>query len=355
LQTAATGEAQSDLQIRGAWPGWASGGQNFSGPQVTGTARLHNVRIPLHGTGTPAEVFSANVQLLADSVRVEKLNAKAANSVWAGSLEMARGCGAPGQCAIHFDLKSNHAVLDDLRTWVNPAKDRPWYRLLQASAAPLSFLGSVRASGRITMDRFDIRNFTANHVNGNLALANGDLSITELRADVLRGKYAGEWKTDFRRSPVLYSSSGNFRDVSLDDIAKMMKDEWIRGTANGTYQLAARGNSEEEFWQSVEGSIHFQAGEGELPHILLEDPGPLKFTDFSGIARVRAREIELRDATLDTAEGTFQVSGTTSSMRELQFKLLPQSAGSQGYSITGTLGQPHVSAISHAQQARLKR
>lgn len=355
LQTTATGEAQSDLQIRGVWPGWAGGGQNFSGPQVTGTARLHNVRIPLRGTDTPAEVLQGNVQLLADSVRVEKLTAKAANSVWAGSLEMARGCGAPGQCAIHFALKSNRAVLDDLRMWVNPAKDRPWYRVLQTSAAPPSFLGSVHASGRITVDRFEIRNFTANHVNGNLALANSDVSMTDLHADVLGGKYAGEWETDFRRNPAVSTSSGTLRAVSLSDIAQTMKDRWISGTASGTYQLTAKGASEAEFWQSAEATLHFQASNGSLPHVLLGDPEPLKFTDFSGVARLRAQEIEIKDATLDAGDGAFQLSGTASPMRELRFKLLPAAGGSRGYTITGTLAEPHVSSLLNTQQARLKR
>jgi hypothetical protein len=356
LHTNATGEAQSDLQIRGVWPGWSGGAQNFSGPQVTGTARLRNVRIPLRGTDAPAEVLSANVQLLVNTVRVEKLNAKAANSVWTGALEMARGCGTPAQCAIHFDLKSNQVALSDLSAWVNPGtKDRPWYRVLQASAAPPPFLASVHASGRILVDRFEIRNLTANHVNGNLAVANGDLSMTELRADVLGGKYAGEWETDFRRSPAVSTSSGNLRGVSLDDMAQMMKDAWINGTASGMYQLTAKGSSAAEFWQSVEATVHFQSRNGSLPHISLEDPEPLKFTEFSGTARARAREVEIKDANLEAAAGTFRLSGTTSPMRELQFKLLPAAGGSQGYAITGTLAQPHVSSLSHAEQARLKR
>lgn len=355
LHTNVTGEAQSDLQIRGVWPGWSGGAQNFSGPQVTGTARLRNVRIPLRGTDAPAEVSSANLQLLANAVRVQKLNAKTANSEWTGALEMARGCGTPAQCAIHFDLKSNQVVLSDLSAWVNPGtKDRPWYRVLQASAAPPSFLASVHASGRIIVDRFEIRNLTANHVTGSLALANGDLNVTELRADVLGGKFSGEWETDFRRSPAVSTSSGNLRGVSLDDIAQMMKDAWINGTASGTYQLTAKGSSAAEFWQSLEATLRFQSRNGSLPHISLEDPEPLKFAELSGIARVRARGIEIKEAILDTIDGTFQLSGTTSPMRELQFQLLP-AGGSQGYAITGTLAQPHVSSLSQAEQARLKR
>jgi AsmA family/AsmA-like C-terminal region len=356
LQTAATGDAQAELQIRGVWPDWTAGAQNFSGPQVTGTARLGNVRIPLRRAEAPAEILSANLQLLGTSVRVEKLNMKAANSAWTGSLEMARGCGTPAQCVIHFDLKSNQVALEDLSAWVNPGrKDRPWYRVLESNAAPPSFLASVRASGRIAVDRFEIRGLTATHVNGNLVLASGDFSLLDLRADVLGGKYAGEWKTDFRRSPAVSTSRGNLRDVALAELAQMMKDAWISGTASGTYEFAAEGNSEPEFWQSAEATLHFQGRHGELRHVSLEDAEPLNFADFSGLALLRARQIEVQEAILDTPSGVFQLNGVTSPTRELQFQLLPHAGGAEGYAIRGTLAEPHVSSRSHPEQARLKR
>ena len=356
LQTSATGEAQSDLQIRGVWPGWGAGPQSFSSPQVTGIAKLRNVRIVPRGMESPVEVSSADVKLLADSVHVEKLNAKAANSTWAGSLEMARGCGNPPQCEIHFNLKANQVALGDLSAWVSPGeKDRPWYRMLQANAATPSFFATLHASGRIAADRLQIHGLGATHVSASLALARGDLKIADLRADVFGGKYTGEWETDFSRKPALSISRGNWRGVSLADIAQMMKDSWISGAASGGYQLKAKGSSEAEFWQSAECSLHFEARNGDLPHISLEDPEPLTFTDFSGLALLRAREIEVKDAKLDTPSGAFQVTGVTSPARELQFKLLPAAGGNEGFSIRGTLSAPHVSSLPHPEQARLKR
>ncbi len=89
---ATEGTAQVDLQIAGAWAGRSHGtASGFTGPQVTGTAKLRNVRIAVRGVGGPVEIASADMQLLPDGVRVGKLNAKAAGTLWTGSLEMPRG------------------------------------------------------------------------------------------------------------------------------------------------------------------------------------------------------------------------------------------------------------------------
>ncbi len=357
LQTTATGQVQqSDIQIRGFWPGWGSGPQSFSGPQITGTAKLRTARIAVRGTDTPAEVLSADVRLLPDTVKVEKLSAKVAGSVWTGSLDLPRGCGTPGQCEIHFNLRSNQAALGDLNSWFNPSpKPRPWYSMLQAGAATSSFFASLRASGRIAAEVFQIHGVTAKRVEAKVALDSGHLQITDLSADILGGTCRGEWATDFRAKPAISTGSGSVTGVSLADLAQIMKDPWISGTASGTYQLTANGASAAEFWQSAVGVVRFEARNGVLPHLSIDDPEPLKFEDFSGQARLQGREIEIKNATIDTAAGAFVLSGIASAKREIQFKLLPSASGSPGYAISGTLAEPHVSALSTAEQARLKR
>jgi len=357
LQTAATGDAQSDLQMRGSWPAWGGGSQNFSEPHVVGTIKLKNVRVPLRGTEAPAEVLSAEMQLLPDSVRVEKVSAKAANSAWTGSLEMPRGCGTPAQCTIHFNIKTNQVALADLNAWARPRpKERPWYRVLESNAAPPSFFSSLRALGRITAERLLIHNLAATHVAANVSLNNGSLKLADLSADFLGGKYRGDWQTDFHVKPEISSGSGTFSGVSLAYLAQGMKDPWIAGTASGTYELTSKAASAADFWQAAEGSLRFQARNGTLLHISLEDQRPLTFASFSGVARLRAREIEIKDATLDGNDGTFQVSGTASNKRELQMKLARRVNGPpQTFAISGTLADPHVLLLSNPEQARLKR
>lgn len=355
LQTNATGDAQSELQIQGAWPGWGTGPESLTGPQVTGNSKLRNIRITLRGTEAPLEIVSADLRLLADAVRVEKLSAKAANSLWTGSVEMPRGCSAPADCEIHFNLKSNQAVISDLAAWANPApKSRPWYRVLEVSSVTPSFLAGVRASGKIAAEHLQIHGLSATHVTARLALNHGDLSITELDANLLGGTYRGRCETDFHIRPPLSTCSGNVQGVSLTDLAQMTKVSWISGTANGMFQLTAKGISASELWETADGTMRFEAHDGDLPHLLLEDPEPLRFTDFSGQVHLHAKEIEIKDAKLESPEGVFLLSGVESAARELRFKLL-RGGTTQGFAISGTLADPRVSALPNAEQARLKQ
>ena len=95
-----------DLQIAGSWAGYISGNSSrFSLPQVNGSVQLHNVRATLRGVNGPIEISSAELQLLPDEVRVEKLRAQAGGADWTGSVGLPRGCGMPGACLVRFDLE----------------------------------------------------------------------------------------------------------------------------------------------------------------------------------------------------------------------------------------------------------
>ena len=359
LQSTAEGTAQVDLQIAGSWagrsPGTASG---FTGPQVTGTAKLRNVRVTVRGVGGPVEITSADMQLLADEVRVGKLNAKAGDTLWTGSLEMARGCGTPGACQVHFVLNANQIALSELGQWVSPSpKERPWYRVLESSAqAGPSFLASVRASGQVSTDRLQVQSLAAARVSAKVSLDSGKLQISELHADFLGGKHLGEWQADFSVRPSICKGSGSLAGVSLGRLADVMKDEGIAGSANASYEV--KGSCTAEFWQSAEGALQFDTRDGTLPHVALaEDAEPFKFSHFAGQARLHAGKIEMKDAKLDSADGKFQLSGTASLKGELDLRLArtPSGVAGPGYTISGTLAEPRVIRVSSPEtQARLK-
>ncbi len=359
LQSTAEGAAQVDLQVVGAWAGPGNGSASgFPGPQVTGTAKLRNVRVAVRGAGGPVEISSADMQLLPDLVRVEKLNAKAAEASWAGSLEMPRGCGTPGACEVHFNLKANQIELSEASEWVSPRpKDRPWYRVLESSAqAGTPFLQSVRALGRVTADRVLEKQFEMTHVSANVQLDRGKLQISELNADFMGGKHRGEWRADFKAKPAVCSGNGSLSGISLGRVADAMKDPWIAGTATGSYEV--KGTCAGNFWTSAEGTVQFDIADGTLPHVsLVEDVGPLKIARFSGKAHLGGGALEVKDAKLDSASGKFLVSGTASLKRELDVKLarVPPGASGAGYTITGTLTEPQVVPMAGAEtQAKLK-
>jgi len=358
-RAAADGSAQVDLQIAGWWAKWGAGtASGFPGPQVTGTAKLHNVRFGIRGAAAPVEILSADMQLASDEARITKLNAKAAGSSWTGSLELPRGCAAPGACEIRFGLNANQIAASALREWISPRpRERPWYRVLQSSppAAP-SFLAIVRAAGYLTADRLQVSNLTATHVAADLSLDGGKLKIQDLNADMLGGRQRGVWQADFSVKLAVFSGSGSLTGIVLGQLADTMKDAPITGTLSGDYQISGTGSSGAEFWHSAEGTLQFEIREGALPHVSLsEDEGPLRIARLSGQARLHGGKIEMKDARLDSPSGRFQLSGTASLKRELNLKLARTASGTPpGYSITGTLAAPHVVPLPGTEQARLK-
>ena len=364
LAVSAEGTAQVDLQIDGSWSGPAATlGSGPSQPQVTGTAKLHNVRTEVRGMEGPVEISSAELQLLPEEVRVARLTATAAHTVWTGSLQLPRGCGTPGTCMVRFSLNTNEIALSELSRWVNPRpKNQPWYQALTSSAQTRpSLLGSLHAAGKVTASRLMIRNVAATHVSADMNLENGKLRISGLRGDLLGGEHRGDWDADFSVKPATYSGSGTFTGISLGRVAETMKDKWIAGTATGIYKVTAAGTSGPEFWKSADGILEFDMREGALPHIsLFSEAGALRVDRFKGNARLRDGKFEIKEGRLDSSLGMFAVNGTASLQRELDLKLtrgpmLSVASRAHGYTITGTVAEPQVLQITNPEtQARLK-
>jgi hypothetical protein len=359
LQSSSDGLAQIDLRIAGSWAGSRDGSASgFSAPQVTGSAKLRNLRIPVRSGGDAIEVTSADMQLLPDEVRVEKLNAHAGGTWWTGSLAMPRGCGAPGACEVHFILNADQISFGELREWASPSpEERPWYRVLGPNAkGGSSFLANVRASGRVTADRLQIQNLDASGVSGKVSLDSGKLEISELTGNFLGGQHRGQWQADFSVKSSVCKGSGSLTGISLADVADAMKDGWIEGTASASYEVKAP--CMEDFWRSADGTLRFDMKDGALPHLFLTEEGnPLKVRRFAGQARLNAGKIEIDDAQMDSADGKFQVSGTATLKGELDLKLAnaTSSPATAAYKITGTLESPHVnSSPSSETQAQLK-
>ena len=357
LSTTAEGTAQIDLQIAGSWTGESNGtAAGFAGPQITGSAKLRNVRVALRGAGGPIEILAAEMQLAPDAVRIGKLSAKTAGTAWTGSLEMPRGCSSPENCAVRFVLNTSHVSLSELRQWVSPAKQRPWYRVLESnSAGASSLLASLHASGRITADHLQISDLDASHVSAKAVLASGKLQLSDLEADFLGGKHRGEWQADFSLKPAVCSGRGSINQLSLTNLAAAMKDPWIAGTAKASYEV--KGPCPAEFWQKAEGTLQVDMTDGVLPHVLLgEDPGPFKVTRLLGDGRLRAGQIEVSAARVDSPGEKYLLSGTASLTREVDFRLarISNSFASPGYEITGTLSDPKVTPLARVEQARLK-
>ena len=323
LQSSTEGSAQLDLQIAGVWAGMISGSP--SAPQVSGAAKLRNVRVAVRGADGPVDISSADLRLSSDSVRIERLVASAAGASWTGSLALPRGCGTPDACQAYFNLNATPLTLSALNEWTNPhPKERAWYQVLASSATSgPSFLGSLRASGRLTADWLQLKNFAATHVSANVTLDRGKVEITDLAADFLGGKHRGEWQADFTRKPGICSGSGTMTGLALAQLAQtpaeQKNDPWIAGTAKSSYEV--KGECPAEFWSSAEGKLVFDLRDGTLPHISLgENDEPLKINRLSGQALLHDGRLETKDALLESTRGKFKLSGTASLNRGAGFE-----------------------------------
>jgi hypothetical protein len=358
------GAAQLDLLVAGSWAGNVSDtSSGFPLPEVTGSTQLRNVRVMVRGLNGPIDISSAELRLVHDEARVEKLSAKAADAHWTGSVALPRGCGMPGACLIRFNLNTDDLGLSELSGWLGAQpSQRRWYQVLtSAEPATPDFLKNLRASGKVSAGRLRIHDLVAERVSASLDLDHEKLKISDLRADLLGGKHRGDWQADFTEDAPTYSGSGTLTGISSQQIADAMHDPWISGTASGTYQLTASGVNSDAFWESAAGELQFDLREGSLSHIsLASDEEPLHIALWQGRAQLRAGIIEIGKGKLVSPLGAYDVSGTVSLGRVLDLRLTrgadmkPAGAGSLVYSITGTLAEPRVALTTPETQAQLK-
>jgi hypothetical protein len=324
-----------DLQIAGAWPG-------FTLPKAMGRAQLHSVRAHVRGLNAPLEIVSANLILAPETIQVASLTALLAGGMWHGSLTVPRQCTSPETCPVDFDLHVDQIASDDWNRLLNPAfGKRPWYRFLSSTSSPNPFLSSLHAAGKITANQVAIHNLVADRVSANIQLDSGILRISDLRGDVLGGKHSGQWQADFTSDPPVYSGSGSLDQINLGQVGGVMHEDWITGTATLSYEAKTSGLDATDLLSSAEATLRIDAHDTVLPRITLTNGSvPLYLNHFQGRAILRDGQFEIQQGKLETPASIYQVSGTASLDRTLDIKLLRDPA--HIFSITGTLGVPHV-------------
>jgi hypothetical protein len=337
-QPPAEGLAKVDLQIAGGWLG-------FAAPRATGKAQLHSIRAEVRGLNAPLEITSANLLLTPNQIEVQNLTASIAGTSWRGSLALPRQCAAPESCPVHFDLHADEIATDRLNQLVNPhVREQPWYRFLSSPATGVPYLLTVHAMGKLTANRVVVRKLVGSRVSANVELNKGKLRLSDLRADVLDGKHIGEWEADFTAKAPAYSGSGTLQRIALDHLSEAMNDDWITGWATTTYRVKTSGMDAGELFASATSTLWVDARDGLLRHVALaEGNAPLQMHRLAARMFLRDGKFEIQDGKLETPAGSYQLSGTASLTRILDLKLTRE--GAPGFNITGTLTEPHVSAI----------
>ena len=234
-----------------------------------------------------------------------------------------------------------------------PGKE-PWYRFLSSPAQPKPYLASLHAIGKLTANRVVIHNLVANRVSAEVEIEQGRLQLSNLRAEVLGGRHTGDWQLDFTVNPPTYRGNGSLEKIALGQIAEAMHDGWITGTANVEYRADTAGWTKAELLSNADAGFQVEARDGSLPHLTLAgESGPLRVNRFAGRLQLRAGNFEVEQGKLQTPGGIYQVSGTASPGRVLDFKLARE--GTRGFNITGTVDQPRVAvSMTPETQAALK-
>jgi hypothetical protein len=256
---------------------------------------------------------------------------------------------------VHFDLHADEIATDRLNQLINPhVRKQPWYGFLSSSAAGVPYLLTVHATGKLTANHVVVRKLVGSRVSADVELNKGKLRVSDLHGDVLGGKHVGEWEADFTAKPPEYSGSGTLERVSLDQLSASMNDDWITGSATASYRVKTSGLDATGLFASAVSTLKLEARDGLLSHIALtEGTGPLQMQRLTTQLSLHDGKFEVEEGKLETSAGIFQVSGTASLTRVLNLKLTRE--GAPGFTVTGTLTEPHVSPIvSPETQAELK-
>ena len=378
---AAEGAAKLDVSVSGPWQGFA--------PLTTlGTAQLRNVRVEMRGLNTPIEIGSATMSLAPDAVRVEKLSARLGSTHWSGAVTVPRPCAVP-PCVFQFDLTADQLSTGDLAEWFtpHPAK-RPWYRILNSNfddTRGLSPLLVIQAHGDLHVSRFGLKKLLATQVATHVEVDRGKITLTALHAQLLQGAHQGNWVIDASShdasghdasghdasghdaathdesthdgaaqtsaQPVRYHGSGTLQDVSLEQMGMLMNDTWITGTADGNFDVSGSGDSFRELLARSDGKLQFVMRNGSLPHIEIPgSAGPLPVHRFGGELRLKKGVWELSAGRLESRDGFYQVSGTTSPSSGFDFVLTR--GDEQSWTVTGTMAEPHVAPVDRGEAHR---
>jgi hypothetical protein len=313
---------------------------------LTGTAQLRNVRAQVRGFNAPLDIRTANLILADDSVRVQNINAAAADTQWRGSMLIPRPCPTPRDCTLQFSLHTAELSAASLNNLFNPAaRKQSWYKFLSIGEKPAPYLLQARATGKISVEKLTIASSASSQVSGDVSLDQGKLTIANFRSATLGGKIAGEWKADFLARPPVYDGRGNIEAISLDQVSGLMHDPWVEGTGSAHYEFQAAGWNLQELFANSDLSANFSIENARFPHVVLTNKvGPLRATAFSGNLTLQDGKFSFENAKLDSRDGIYTVSGTASLAGALKLKMV--SEGTSGYDVSGTLTRTRVSQIA---------
>ena len=334
------GPAQLNLEIAGAWTG-------FAPPVPSGKIQLRNTTAELQGVHEPLQISAATATLADRSVTVNSFSAEFKEGpTFSGSASFPQHCASLEACMLRFDLHTSEITLARLNQLLNPAsQSRPWYHLLAMGQRDENALVKLYARGRLVANRVLIGELVASNVVSTIEMNAGMLSLKDVRAEVLAGHHAGNWDADFTANPPNYFGSGTVTKLAMAQVATLMHDAWATGTLDGQYTLGMAGLDGFSLRNSATGSASFRWSGGSLRHVMLEGKGtPLSFSNLGGQLVLKDGSLSCEACELQSADGAYQLKGSASLSRTLDVRL-ERSGGGVSYAISGPLEKPRIEVV----------
>jgi hypothetical protein len=337
-----TGEARLDVvSIAGGWTG-------FVPPAPSGRILIYDATVVLPGVFEPLQISQGGL-MLNDQSAALLFNAqfKSGPSI-SGSANFPLHCSAPPNCTLHFDLRTPETSLARINQLFNPAaQNRPWYRRLELGPESQSLLSRLQAQGKLSIGQFSVLNLVTSNVSANLQMKSSNVSIRDLKADLLGGHHEGNWDADFTASPPKFYGSGVMNNIAMAQVSTLMHDPWATGSLAGQYTIGLVGLDKAQLSDSATGSADFKWTSGSVRHITLEGKTtPLAFTSFKGEIAVRNKTVTCKLCILRMPAIDYTVTGSAGLDRSLDLRL--ERSGSPEYAISGPLDKPTVKNLTAA-------
>jgi AsmA-like protein len=344
-QLNAEGAAHLQLGISGAW-------QGFPAPTLTGNAQLRNVTADVKGVNAPLVITSSLLAFSGD--RIDALSTTATFSgsrvTLQGDVHLPAGCSTLLDCPVRFELTSPGLNLDDLNRLFNPRfAAQPWYHFIVGST-PTTGLRRLRAEGTLSTPRLVVKSVGVSRVSATLRFANGRLLLQDQTGELFGGSEKGDWSADFSGATPVYTGTGSIEKADLAQLTTLMHDNWGAGAVSGVYKFSASGDTASDLVASATATLDFDWKNGLLRHVALRG-APLRIQRFRGAVALRDARLTFDPGRMETPDGIYTVSGTSTFARVIDFKL---AGPTRSYSVTGTVERPRVIAPP-ASEAILKQ
>jgi len=205
------------------------------------------------------------------------------------------------------------------------------------------WLLEIPASGSIAAQHLTTQKFQATNISAQLQLSAGKLLVHGATADLLDGKFVGDWAFDFSGERPTITSTGSIQRADLEQVNALLEEQLGTGSIDLDYRLTMSGSNVNELASSSTGSGSFNWHNGAIHSVHSDDEQTpaLTFSAWSGRFTVAKQHIALQGTKMISVSGVREVSGDVSFNRQWNLRFVR--ANGSGFVATGSMSNPNIS------------